>query len=638
MPPEDSEKGGLLAIARATYGIRDDAPTHVDFSWLPGRLLWLRNRAITFVMYRFSQTREWARRDAGIRSDTQSKESRVKGVINMRPLINRRKLLSGFSGLAVLSTTMVARATNNSSSSSAVFRHGVASGDPDHGSVVLWTRVTVPTSRVTVQWELARDEQFRFLLKRGSTTTDSQRDHTVKVLVDDLPPGETLYYRFVCEEEHSETGRTRTLPSGSLAALGIAIASCSNYPFGYFNAYEAIARDPAIDFVLHLGDYIYEYGPDGYGGRSGAFLGRPHMPAHETITLADYRLRHAQYKSDEQSRAMHAAHPLIPIWDDHESANNPWMGGAENHQSDEGDWVDRRSASLRAYFEWMPIRDPSASSGRAAYWRHFEFGDLASLVTLESRHTGRSEQIEYSDFLDSILDAEQAKRFMEDTVGAAGRRMLSPEMEGHLRASLEESVASMRTWRLLGNQIPMARTHAPRLDHPYFEKLVTDSQNPVGNTINSLRRLGELDLPIYLDPWDGYPKAREELYKLARKAGTTDLLVLTGDSHSFWQNSLYDDTGRPMGVELGTAGITSPGDFQAFDVEGAELMDGLLAERNREVEWTDGRHNGFVRLRLEKEVATVDYISVTNISSRSYEVETLRTVQISREGKSLTYL
>ncbi len=212
------------------------------------------------------------------------------------------------------------------------------------------------------------------------------------------------------------------MPTGRLDRLGIALASCSNYAFGFFNAYDAIAKDPAIDFVLHTGDYIYEYGQDSWGGEVSRLIGREHQPAHEIVSLADYRMRHAQYKSDSGSRAMHAAHSLLACWDDHESANNPWTDGAQNHQPEtEGDWAQRRAASIQAYFEWMPVREPEwleqKGRSRMQFWRGYSFGDLATLFTLETRHTARAKQIDYMEFAQSASETDDV-----GTEGGAGHQ------------------------------------------------------------------------------------------------------------------------------------------------------------------------------------------------------------------------
>ena len=520
--------------------------------------------------------------------------------------------------------------------SSRVFGHGVASGDPTSDGFLLWTRVSV-TRSAFVDWEVASDTDFAEILQRGSIETNAAIDHTVKVVVEDLQPGQTYFYRFRLEGVVSEPGRTRTLPSGPLAQLGIAIASCSNYPFGFFNAYEAIANDAEIDFVLHLGDYLYEYGANGWGAAEAADIGRAHSPAHEIVTIEDYRKRHAQYKTDMGSRLMHAAHPMISTWDDHESTNNPWLGGAQNHQPEtEGDWRARRNAALQAYFEWMPVREPEPGSSRAELWRHFSFGNLASLTTLETRHTGRSLQIDYSDHIEAIDGDANRDRFLQDILGDSSRTMLSSDMEAFLSSSLETSLRESKTWRLIGNQIPIARTHVPDVANR-LEQEAGLRNDSLPDSHRLFSQLGQLNLPLYLDTWDGYPAAREQFYQQCSAAGASDLIVLTGDSHAFWANELFNDSGQRMGVELGTAGITSPGDFENYGPEGAAAFDRLVAEHNQEVIWTDCTHRGFVKLVLTVDSAKADYIVVDNVKSRQYRSSILRSVEIVKRGGSLAF-
>lgn len=511
------------------------------------------------------------------------------------------------------------------------FPHGVASGDPTHNSVVIWSRVN-PLSgdknsgrTIRVKWEVSTSPDFNSLTQSGHLSTDSAKDFSIKIEVNHLTPSAQYFYRFIADDVTSETGRTRTLPTGSLDKLTIAIASCSNYPFGYFNAYEVIAADSEIDFVLHLGDYIYEYGADGYGGAVGDTINRRHQPAHETLTLDDYRQRHAQYKSDVASRMMHAAHPLIPTWDDHESANNPYIEGAQNHQDNEGDWKTRREASLQAYFEWMPIRDPLNNHDRKKLWRHFQFGDLASLVTLETRHTGRGVQVDYSEHLPAINNDKDLSEFKDRVLNDKRRTMLSDEMNHFLAKAL--ATASKSRWQLIGNQIPMAKTHVPDLtEFLNWEELQTEG-NPIAEELSQMKKLGDLDLPLYTDTWDGYPMAREAFYKLCRDQKRNDLLVLTGDSHSFWLNELATQNGIPMGFELGTAGITSPGDFEGLGEQLAADVDQLLMGHNRQVLWTHGRARGFIKLTLTQEKAIADYITVSHILDRRFDTNRLKRVE-----------
>jgi len=520
-----------------------------------------------------------------------------------------------------------------------VFRHGVASGDPDHRSVVLWSRVEPTPAAAIVTWEVAADPAFKHIVKIGEVSTDQHRDYTVKVLVDGLAPGKTYYYRFHANHQTSPTGRTRTLPVGKLDRLGLALASCSNYAFGFFNAYEVIANDSEVDFVLHLGDYIYEYGADGWGADVASRLGRVHFPAHETVTLQDYRQRHAQYKADPQSQAMHAAHPLLAVWDDHESANNPWQGGAQNHQpSSEGSWLDRKQASLRAYYEWMPIRELGPGGNREAYWRTYQFGDLATLVTLETRHTARAKQIDYADHIHAIQSVAQARRFEREVLGAPGRRMLSEQMERALHTSLKASINAGQPWRLIGNAIPMARTPVPDVSKVLGTHSVNGTQVP--GVQADLVWKGRFNLPFYLDSWDGYPWAREQFYRLCQSAGADDLIVLTGDSHSFWANRLFDARGAPMGVELGTAGITSPGDFieSGYDPSTAAKLDNLFAEAIPEILWTDNMHQGYVRLVLRNSQARVGYVAVNTVLQKDFSHQEVRSETIVHRNGSVGYL
>ncbi len=518
-----------------------------------------------------------------------------------------------------------------------VFRHGVASGDPDQTGIVLWTRIEPGSNGAeTVEWQLARDPDFASIVKKGSITTSAECDYTVKQFVDGLEPGGRYHYRFIARGETSPVGRTRTLPAGSVDRLGVALVSCSNYPFGHFNAYDAIARDPMVDIVLHTCDYIYEYGADGWGAESGRRLGRVHQPANEIVSLSDYRIRHAQYRTDPGLQAMTAAHPFISCWDDHESANNPWLLGAENHQPDkEGDWQSRRAASIQAYYEWLPIREPGAGRNRAEYWRSYRFGDLATLVTLETRHTGRAEQIDYMQYATKLANKEDADKLRAEVIDAPDRPMLSHEMELFLSDALTRSVAGKQPWRIIGNATLLARMDVPDL---IGAGLVPQPDTPgLPLATMALAWKAKWNLPFYTDTWDGYPWARQRFYDICAKAGATDLVVLTGDSHSFWANRLADDKGRPMGVELGTAGVSSPGDFidSGFGEDLSKKLDKAFADMLDEVLWTDNFHQGYVRLDLRPDAAQANFIGMSTTQSTRYKPVMLRQYAIARAGESV---
>lgn len=560
----------------------------------------------------------------------------------MTKKVTRRRALLGASAALLYPVVHGKEAGSDLASESAAstgsgFFHGVASGDPDASSVVIWTRLSGYQAPVTCRWLVATDENFSHVVTTGKKRTDGALDYTVKVLVEGLEPGRQYYYKFESPEKISPTGRTRTLPVGNVESLTLAVATCSNFAFGYFNAYEVIANDNSIDLVLHLGDYIYEYGVDGYGGQAGRRIGRSHEPKHEIVSIDDYRERHAQYKSDVCSKAMHARHPLIVIWDDHESANNPWMEGAQNHQDSEGDWTKRRDASLQAYYEWMPIREPKTGHTREAYWRHYKFGDLASIITLESRHTGRSKQITYGDHLKDLTKAAQASKFRTEVIGNPSRTMLSTSMSNFLASEIAESVDAKRSWRLIGNQSVMAKSISPKLDTPFFDQLRKKLNAGAQRRLDGLTRLGELEVQADLDAWDGYPAARERFYEIAKNAGAQDLLVLSGDSHSYWQNQLFDEDENPMGVELGATGVSSPRSLLAFGEEGLRKFDETNAANNKEIVWADGRHRGFIKLSINQTSARADYIAVSTVESRQYTSRTIRSVDIVKSSSSLKF-
>ena len=264
------------------------------------------------------------------------------------------------------------------------FYHGVASGDPLADKVIIWTRVTTQYHKtVSVQWEVSITEDFSKIDHSGIMSTDSTRDYTVKVDVSGLSPATKYYYRFISSGKTSPIGRTKTLPSVTPSLIVLGIVSCSNYEFGYFNAYHGLS-DQELDAILHLGDYIYEYGPDKYGDKD---FTRKHLPPSELFTLQDYRTRYAQYRLDEGLQRAHQTHPFILIWDDHEIANNAYKTGAQNHQEGEGDYAERKAMAKQAYYEWQPIRE----SQNQELYRKFSFGNLVDILMLDERFTGRSE-------------------------------------------------------------------------------------------------------------------------------------------------------------------------------------------------------------------------------------------------------
>jgi alkaline phosphatase D len=408
------------------------------------------------------------------------------------------------------------------------FRHGVASGDPDADSVVLWTRVTPGSpGPVSLRWRLFADPEQTLELASGEVRTDAERDYTVKVLPSGLAPATTYYYRFEAGEVISPLGRTRTAPAADAAVsrLRFATTSCAWLTQGYFNSYGAIARRADLDAVFTLGDYLYEYGPDDVGGT--LIPGRTFDPPREMVTLEDYRLRHANYKSDLDLQEAHRQHPWLCIWDDHESTNDSHSTGAQNHtEGAEGIWSERKAFSIQAYFEWMPVREdfnPLVNPGQHLY-RRLRYGDLVDIFLLDTRLEGRDPQ---------PADAAEA--------AAPGRRMMSAVQERFL---LDGLLASTARWKLVGQQTMIARLFtAP-------------------------------GTAFTLDAWDGYLDQRNRILDFiggANPAGAPirNVVVLTGDIHTAFAMELTRDptdmasytpgSAGSVGVEMVCPSITSVG-------------------------------------------------------------------------------
>ena len=493
------------------------------------------------------------------------------------------------------------------------FGHGVASGDPTSRGAILWTRVTPPSGHgaaIPVTWHVADGER---LLASGHAEARAARDWTVKVEPTRLKPDRPYRYWFEAAGVRSPEGVFRTLPVGPTADLVLAVATCALYPGGHFNAYRAIANLPRVDAIVHLGDYIYEYGQDGYGGSIGNRIGRLVEPAHEIVTLADYRARHAQYKADPDLQAAHARAAMIAVWDDHETANDSWTGGAENHQpATEGSWAARKAAAMQAYFEWMPIRDPVPGRPWEAINRSFQFGDLATLAMVETRLLARSEQTEVDKHTDAAFFAAAVA-----TRNDPRREMLGEGQRRWLEGELASSVRRRQPWQVLGNQVVMARVKGVAVDPakvaPVYRAEVVAAQASYA-----------AGLPFNLDSWDGYPAARERLYAGFRRAGSRPL-VLSGDSHAHWANRLADDGGTVVAAEFGTTAITSP---SIGDVIPEIQVGKLLADANEEVLFCDQKAKGYILLTLTPERARAEYRAVSTVLAKDFTETTLATYEV----------
>ncbi|MCC2980825.1 alkaline phosphatase D family protein [Sphingomonas sp. IC4-52] len=526
--------------------------------------------------------------------------------------LNRRNALALIGSSAALGLPGAGQAADGATIR---FDHGVASGDPAADGAVIWTRVTLATGAgdVPITWHVATSADGAPVAS-GQATARFAADHTVKVEVARLKPGRDYWYWFTGSAgERSPTGRFRTLPVGAVDDLVLAVASCQLYPGGLFNAYADLATLPRLDAVLHLGDYIYEYGAEGYGGEIGRKLGRLPDPPHEILSLADYRRRHAQVKADPDMQAAHARAAFICVWDDHEVANDGWIGGAENHDpATEGDWKARKAAAMQAYFEWMPIRDPKGGRSWEAINRSFEFGDLATLAMVETRLLARSKQAEVKG---GAPGPEQFADVMAERA-RPDRELLGPDQQRWLEEVLAASVRANKPWQVLGNQVIMARVAGPDLTaEPYaatFGARIAKLPPVYRERLQQAAAGYKAGLPFNFDAWDGYPAARERLYAAFKRAGSRPI-VLAGDSHAAWANDLYDDGRALVASEFGATAITSP--------SYGSLLPGLgsvLAEVNREVAFCDQDGKGYTLLTLTRTAATAQFVTVSTILAKPF--------------------
>ncbi|MBL0726164.1 alkaline phosphatase [Piscinibacter sp. HJYY11] len=555
------------------------------------------------------------------------------------------------------STIVVGSATGLSGCEGGLFDflHGVASGDPLQDRVMLWTRITpdaamldalarlerearsdsrardqlAEAKNVQVQWEVASDSHFRQVVARGKAHATAERDYTVKVDAAGLRAGTRYWYRFQCLGHSSPVGRTRTLPRGGVEQVKLAVFSCSNYPAGYFNVYDAAAKLSDVDAALHLGDYIYEYSKDGYASALAEQLGRVSEPAGELLTLADYRKRYAQYRQDADLQAVHAALPFIAVWDDHEIANDAWREGAENHTPPiEGDWVTRRAAALQAYHEWMPTRLPEVKRPERIF-RSFDFGDLVSLHMLDTRVIGRDQQLELTSYIGA--SGFDGARFASDLANPA-RQLLGAEQAAWLGTQLARSSA---LWQVLGQQVLMGRMNVPaplllgQITVSGYAALVAKaSSHPGSLTPQELAILQSPAIPYNLDAWDGYPAARETVLRTARSLDK-NLVVLAGDTHNAWASDLTDGQGNAVGVEFATPSVSSPGFEAIFPNEPPLALASALQELIGPLVYADTSRRGFMLITATRDALQAQLTYVDTVTSRQYgttQGPTLRTL------------
>lgn len=535
----------------------------------------------------------------------------------------RRKFIRNFSlgTVAVSTIPLTACGGDDASYEPITYAHGVASGDPLADRVILWTRISAPAGAddLDVGWSVAEDSGFTKVVASGSTRTGASRDFTVKVDATGLATNRRYFYRFRCQGIDSPVGRTKTLPTGSVAQARFAVFSCSNYPAGYFNVYGDAATFDDIDVGLHLGDYIYEYAAGGYASQNAAAMGRVSQPATEIITLTDYRRRYQQYRTDPDLQAVHARMPFITVWDDHELTNDTWRDGAENHDpATEGLWAARRQMAIQAYHEWMPIRQPDAARPERIY-RSFDFGNLLSLHMLDTRVIGRDKQLAYAGYVGADRSFNAAA-FTADVTNPA-RQLMGAEQTTWLQGQMAKSTA---TWQVLGQQVLMARMMLPApmvlgtVGYAAYFAIAAKVQAGVALSETEQQQLAAAPVPYNLDAWDGYAAARETVLNMARTLNK-NLVVLAGDTHNAWASDLADANGQAVGVEFGVPSVTSPGFEGYFPTFAPATVAAGMEQLIGPLQYAETASRGFVVLTVTPAETRAEYRYVDTIRSQTYK-------------------
>ncbi len=602
----------------------------------------------------------------------------IKAKATRRTVLGAIGMGAGIAGL---------RATASAAQKGVHFSHGIASGDPTQNAVILWTRaidLSDTAKNIEGTWQLATTSDFTDLVGQGRFKTGPKRDFTVKVDAGDLRPGTTYFYRFITGGKTSPVGRTKTLPEGG-DPVHLGVVSCSNYSHGHFHVYKEIAaRD--YQAILHLGDYIYEYAEGKYDNADVLAQGRRSKPLTEAISLDDYRLRYATYRTDENLQAAHAAHPFICIWDDHEVANDTYKDGAENHNEGEGDFHIRQKAAMRAYYEWLPIRE-NAATAQGKIYRTFELGDHASLIMLDTRHIGRDKPFSYRsdmpmrsvpfDFTDkenpkalltkadhsaadphmikdiivpfrlSEKDAEpmtnweeikkldpknppkgysylpDAERFKTDNLANKTRTIMGAEQEEWFAQKLAQSKANGKPWQIIGQQLLTGKVGIPQIP----DTAIDYDHSPIFTQpqMAFFRMLGTMGLPFNLDAWDGYAACRERIFGSV-KHHANNAVFLAGDTHNAWAFDLTDHDGNPVAVELATPGISSPG-LESYIPAAPDVVRDALMKSSPELKYANTKNRGWMTLTISADKVSAQWHFVSSVITPTYNM---------LEGNSLT--
>jgi len=506
----------------------------------------------------------------------------IRGVAPAR--FDRRTFLAGAASLAGLAIASRVPSASALVEAGSPFTLGIASGDPRSTSVVLWTRLAVdplngggmPNQDIAVKWQVASDEAFANIVKSGTTYAKPGFAHSVHVIVNDLRPGRWYFYRFRSGGFISRAGRTKTAPGASASpeALAFAFVSCQDWQAGYYPAYENLAAED-LDLVVHLGDYIYEYGPEPMSTRV--------HDGPETNSLTSYRNRHALYKSDTDLQEAHANFPWIVTFDDHEVDNNYADEIPEDDQTRDA-LLKRRANAYRAYYEHLPLRNAQLPQGPdMRLYRRARFGDLAEFSILDTRQY-RSDQ----PCGDGIKERCAAAL-------AESQTMTGPAQERWL---LEGLATSPALWNFIAQQTILADVD--------FLAGPSEGYN--------------------MDQWDGYVAARNRIIAFLMHQRPSNPVVLTGDIHSSWVTDIKTNFADPSSPTVATefVGTSITSDFPAAFIP---VVEAAVAEQPH-VKFFDGQYRGYVRCHLDRTRMRTDFRVVPTVQSPSAPVCTLATFEV----------
>jgi alkaline phosphatase D len=537
--------------------------------------------------------------------------------------LTRRNLFTLAGASAALAATPLAARSFGTG-----FTHNVASGEPSATSVLLWTRY-VADAETALTWQVSDTEDFAKPMAEGSVAASPARDWCAKGVVTGLSPDRWYFYRFLAPDgAASPVGRTRTLPAGPSATFRLAVFSCSNFGFGWFNAYGHAAEANDADLAVHLGDYIYEYAAGTYPDVKQGVAERVLAPTTEIVALTDYRLRYATYRADPDCQRLHQVLPMIAVWDDHESANDSYKDGAQNHQSEtEGDWAARKAAAKQAYREWMPVSD--------APYAAYQVGDLATLFRLDTRLEGREKQFSLETVLAGKTDPQAAiaalDAFRTGEWANPERQLLGAAQDAWLAEGLAASTAKGTAWQVLVQQVLIGNLKSPQ---SLYAQIGGDLPDYVRQRLTAAAMASKAGLPLNMDAWDGYPAARERVFKAAL-AADANLIVLAGDTHNGWAFDLTQD-GAKVGVELGVCSVSSPGFESYLSTIKPDVLAASLVAENEQLKWADTAQRGYMVVELTPSRATTEYRFSTGVKQRSTKLAGTKRITTEKGSGTLT--